>query len=438
MNLIDRTRDYLLSAQGIVFYWKLLRQSQFFPLRELEEYQFTKLRSLLTESGRYSEYYRKLFWNEGFDPARDFKSVEDLTKLPILTKSLARQNHADLSNRRKLANALPFYTSGSTGEPFLEYVSPEHWVVEQGIVWRHWKWAGYRFRDKMAIVRTFVPKKGELLWKHDHARNFLYFSAYHLTLENARKYLEVMKAWRPKFLRGYPTSLYILARMARELRMDLEGIQGIFTASETLPQNFREAIEDAFHAKIFDWYGQAEGTITLNECERHEGLHVNMEYGVCEFVPEPALGPRHFRMIATCLHNAAMPLIRYDTGDLAIVDNARCSCGRTLPLVKSILGRSDDIIQTPDLRLIPSVNFYTMFNKYLDIKAFQIIQHSLDLIEIRIQSERFSKTLQEQVERELVERIGSSVKLEFTTSVPFEQTREGKKRVIISKIKVPF
>ncbi len=171
----------------------------------------------------------------------------------MLTKEQARKEHSALTNPRLLQDALELRTSGSTGDVFKEYVSRKHWVVEQGIVWRHWSWMGYRFRDKMAIVRSYVPAPGQPLWKLDRARNFLYFSAYHLTPDNAKSYLQKMKEWRPKYLRGYPSSLYILARMAKDANMELPPVEGILTASETLLPAYRETIESAFGAKVYDW-----------------------------------------------------------------------------------------------------------------------------------------------------------------------------------------
>ncbi len=395
--MLQTLRDLWLSASGIKFYKDLLSKSQYWQADLMQEYQTLHLRDLLVTCYEDTEYYHQLLWQCDFDPYKDLLTTDDLSRIPLLTKKVARENHAALCNPRSLSDALELRTSGTTGDVFKEYVSRKHWVVEQGIVWRHWTWMGYRFRDKMAIVRSYVPRRGEPLWRLDRARNFLYFSAYHLTPENAEQYLRKMQEWKPKFLRGYPSSLYILAKMAATGNLEVPALDGILTASETLLPRYRKTIEDVFGARVYDWYGQAEITITMNECSAHQGLHINTDYGVCELVEDPALTASERRIVATCLHNEAMPLVRYDTGDIAVIAPAGptpCACGHTLPLVSEIRGRSDDFLYGPDGRVIPSVNLYTMMDRYNELIAFQFIQKTPRQLEVRIKTRRKDATME--------------------------------------------
>ncbi|MBI1855964.1 MAG: phenylacetate--CoA ligase family protein [Chloroflexi bacterium] len=353
-----------------------------------------------------------------------------------MTKARARGLGPELLNAMEAAKAMELRSSGSTGEPFVIQVSKNHWVMEQAIVWRHWSWMGYRFRDRMAIVRSYVPEAGEPLWKLDPIRNFLYMSAYHLTPENAAAYLEKLREWQPKYLRGYPSSLYILAKMAEAQGITAPRVKGILTASESLLPVYRETIERVFGASVFDWYGQSEETITMNECEAHQGLHINLEYGYCELLADPSLPENERRIVATCLHNLAMPLIRYETGDVAVLaeDGALCGCGRTLPLVKAIKGRSDDFIRTPDGRIIPSVNFYTLFYELPNIIAFQLVQREVGCLEVYIKSQDFGEALLRELRTKLQDRLGEAINIQIHLNEAFVQTGEGKKRVVVSML----
>ena len=118
----------------------------------------------------------------------------------------------------------------------------------------------------------------------------------------------------PPFLRGYPSSLALLARFALDEGLRVPSLKAALTASESLTPAHRTVVREAFGIEIFDHYGQAEISCMLHECESHDGMHVLEDYGVVELVPTGDAG--RFRLIATNLQNTAMPLIRYDTGDI--------------------------------------------------------------------------------------------------------------------------
>jgi phenylacetate-CoA ligase len=436
MAEVGRVRDLWLSGRGVLYYHSFLSRSQYWNAEKLREYQFNRCAKILSHAYKRIPYYKNAFDRAGFNPHRDFKSLEDLRRIPILSKQVTRREKENLADRTTLARALELRTSGSTGEFFREYVSPEHWVVEQATVWRHWSWLRYRFRDRVAIVRSYVPDSGGPLWKLDPVRNFLYFSAYHLTPENAMAYLRKMQAWAPQIVRGYASSLLLLARTILDKAIELPPLKGILTASETLLPSTRATIERAFGTRVFDWYGQAEATVTMNECEQHQGLHVNSEYGICELLDDPLLPAGEKRIIATSLHNITMPLIRYDTGDIAIVDahSPSCPCGRTLPSVRGICGRLDSFLYAPDGRVIPSVNLYTLMHEFEEIEAFQFIQPSVDYIEVRVRTRGLTNQRQARLCKGLSLRFGDTVRVEIKENQEFEQTAEGKKNVVISKV----
>jgi len=269
----------------------------------------------------------------------------------------------------------------------------------------------------------------------NRVENTLYFSAYHLTPANAAQYLREMTAFGPSLLRGYASSIYILARMAEEHSLPVPRVKGIVTGSETLLPKYRECIERVFGIRVCDWYGQAESTVTMSECGAHQGLHLNEDYGVCELVSDPSLAANERRIIATNLDNLAMPLIRYDTGDIAVVSDRRsCSCGRAFPLVSAIRGRSDELIRTRNGRVLPSVNFYAVFHEFDEIRAFQLVQHDLDHVDVRVESIALDAAARARLLAELAVRLGADVRLSLIENEGFEQSADGKKRVIVSKL----
>jgi phenylacetate-CoA ligase len=329
--------------------------------------------------------------------------------------------------------SFPLKTSGSTGEPFEVYVSFNAWVVEQAVVWRHWFWGGYEFRDEMAIVRSFSPKKGEPLIKFDRLRNFTYYSPFHLNDVNMEYYFSVMIQRKTKVLRGYPSSILTLAQYAKKSNKKLNYLKLILTASEVLTESDRSFIEDTFNAKISNHYGLAEVCVMMGDCNIHAGLHNYDEYGYVEFLPTVN---KHFStIVGTNLHNYAMPLIRYETGDIAEHSEKHCNCGRSLTNVKNIMGRSDTNILTPENYKIPTVNFYTMFEKFQNISSWQIVQHRIDEVEVILCGENLSSNVLENINAELSQRLPCSMNITLSINKPFMIINEGKKNVFLSLLK---
>jgi len=177
--------------------------------------------------------------------------------------------------------------------------------------------------------------------------------------------------------------------------------------------------------------------VTANECEAHQGMHLNQEYGYWELEKRDYLPDNQRMIIGTNFRNFAMPLLRYETGDIAILaENQTCRCGRTLPLIKGIAGRKDDIITTPEGTMIPSVNFYSLFREIPAVERFQVIQWSKDNVEIRIRTRHLTAEDKDHILSEMNSRLGQSIKLKLTTNSEFERNPEGKRRPVMSYVKI--
>jgi phenylacetate-CoA ligase len=186
-------------------------------------------------------------------------------------------------------------------------------------------------------------------------------------------------------LRGYPSSILTIAEFVLKSNHPIPNIKLILTASEVLTDIDRNKIERAFNARISNHYGLAEQIVMMGDCEKHEGLHNYEEYGYLELLDTEIKDVK--RIIGTNLHNLTTPLIRYDTGDLAVISEHNCSCHKVLPTIKNIIGRNDAQILTIEGYKIPTVNFYTMFEHFSEIQRWQIVQHSLTELEFIIRTD---------------------------------------------------
>lgn len=432
MANISFIKDAYFTVRGIMLYRTFLKKSCYWSTEKLKEYQFRKMKILLIKSFEEITYYRNMFNDLGFNPNFDFNSLSDLSKLPILSKDFVKKNKNLFINPRFKERSINFKTSGSTGIPFEILVHPRQWIMEQGVVWRHWKWGGYSFRDPLAMVRSFVPSNDENLWKTNKISNFTYFSPFHLNDENMAIYLDVMIARKIVVLRGYPSSIATLANFVLRSGHAIPNIKLVLTASEVLTETDRELIEKAFRAKVSNHYGLAEQIVMMGDCEKHEGLHNYDEYGYLELLDTDI--PNIKRIIGTNLHNLTTPLIRYDTGDLAVVADIPCSCGRTLPTIKNIIGRKDLVIKTIEGYEIPTTNFYTMMEHYQEIQRWQIVQRSLNQIEIILASHSITKERVLSLEQDLKRRLTDKMSIIISQNGKFIQKNEGKINPFVSMI----
>jgi phenylacetate-CoA ligase len=432
----------IAQLHGYGIYWSFLRHSRSWDAQRRGGYILGQLRQTLTRAFEGTRYYREAFQAAGFDPRVDFRGPESLGGLPVLTKDIVRGRGGDLIDARFTLGSVLAETSGTTGEPLRMRLNERYVAFDDATMFRYWHQAGYRFRDRFVALRSYVPKTDlDPLWYHNKAQNCLFMSAYHLTPKNAADYVQAVLRFNPKFVRGYPSSLSVFAEYAYPLRERFAGVQGLFTASETLTPGERATIERTFGRKLFDWYGMTEPVLIITENAGHGAMDINWEYGFAEFLPSPDLPPGEFRLVATSFHNPVMPFIRYDTGDVVRLaegapEDGRFTLDQYPPPVLSIAGRKDECIVTPDGRRLPSVNFYTVFRDQREVLKFQIVQYGLSDVVVKL-------ALRPDVEdrapvlaslrHSLEMRIGREVRIDFEITDRFITNPDGKTPPILRR-----
>lgn len=403
------------------------------PVAQRRQWIHERLRRTLVRAGEGTEFYRRRFREAGFDPSRHFQSPADLARVPLLTKEDVRAHWEEMIDRRFLRGSVEANTSGTTGQPMTMRLNEYYVAIDYACMFRHWAKAGYRFRDRYAAIRSYVPDSpGAPLWKFNWWQNTLYMSAYHLKPSNADQYIDALVRFRPPFLRGYVSSIHLLAEFAHPRRHELGFVRGIFTASETLTGVERAAIERTFGRKLWDWYGMTEPAVVITERADHDGLEVNWDYGYPEFVERTGDGdvlePGERRLLATSLHNPVMPFIRYDTRDIALLDERLDEAG-LYPRVRGMRGRKDECLLTPEGGRLPSLNFYSLLQDYSDILRFQFAQAGTGPVTLRLSvrpSAADRAALTERVGAEVRRRLGPGLKLTVELTDQFLTSPDGK------------
>ena len=371
----------------------------------------------------------------------DHSSWECLENWPILGKDSIRENpRAFVAEDCDLRKMFHEHTSGTTGKPISVWLSKDtvrNWYALNEARVR--KWNGVSRYDRWAMIGgqlvTPVNERRPPFWIWSSSLNQLYMSSYHLAPDLIQFYLDAMSRYRVTYLAGYSSSLYALALGFLELgRQDLN-LAVAFTSAEPVHQYQRDAIAQAFHCPVRETYGMTEIVAAASECASGR-KHLWPEVGWVEVVenektlPASAAG----ELVCTGLLNADMPLIRYRNGDRGQLsgEQSTCQCGRTLPVIESIDGRTDDLLYTMDGRQIGRLD--PIFKADLPIREAQIVQEALDCVRVRyVPTSGFDAAHEGMIVQRLQARMGDiKVVMEPLAHVP--RDANGKFRAVISKL----
>lgn len=420
-------------------YVKLVRD-QWRTYEELREKQERILQNLILYSYRNVPYYHKLFKNLKLDPY-DIKKIDDLERLPMLTKEIIKNNWNDFKPAH--LKRIKYYddvTGGTTGNPFKFRIFKFDRVLSGALLYRGWSYGGYELGDKMVFLAgsslNIGAKSSMKTRMHEIARNIKKLSSYNMGENELVKYANIINSFKPKFIRGYASSIYLFSKWLDENNMHIYRPSAVFTTADKLHPYMRKKIESVFDCKVYDTYGLNDGGISAFECSEHAGLHIDTERSIMEVVDGNGeqLECGEGKVLSTSLYNYAMPFIRYETGDLCHVIDDVCNCGRSQKLLQNVVGRTLDFLITPEREFINGLFFDDIFDDMEDIKMYQIIQEKIDKIVINIvPQENFNENILNNI-RDIIRNRSTRWYVEFNLVDKIEMTKAGKYRAIINKL----
>lgn len=354
---------------------------------ELRERNSRKFVELFQTAYDRSPFYRKLYMEAGIS-RDDIRGIEDIGKLPVLTKEILRKN-TELIRTEPRWKLVANHTSGTTGTPLKVWESwPAVWR-EQAYFYCYRKRCGYRYGQPLVSLRGNLTR-GEMRMKV-HISNTLFLSSYDINDRNAQFYYDSILAHKPVAIEGYPSSLYALALALRSQQLTLH-IPVAFTSSETLFGFQRELIEKQLGTTIYDHYGTTERTISLSEAYDHNGYYADPGYSVNEFTDEGE--------ITTSLINFAFPLIRYKGTDVMEMSDDG------MQVVKHIAGRNEDGIVCKDGTRVMRLDFVMKGVKH--IRQSQLVQKEKGQLDVLVVPDAdYCEEDKRLIERNLTERIGA-------------------------------
>jgi phenylacetate-CoA ligase len=455
--MIFRLRDYIFSPLAIKREHDMLLRSQWWSDDERRAWVQERLSHVLDHAVRTVPYYRRTLapYRSQFD---DMVDRLDLSELPVLTKEHVRQHYDELtSDEHEQLVTSTTETSGSTGTPTRFLVDRRSNVHQFASIWRVLNWAGYSFGRPYADMTGYLPRNDGLA-AYDWRTNCLHLSTFNFKKAHMPYYVRRLRRLRPVFIKAYPSAIDLFCRWLRELGIDDYRPRAVITCAESLLDHQRETVEAVLRCRVYDFYNQNERGALVSTCE-HGTYHVHEEYALTEVVPvegqaervsntdehtgttgqtggSPPLLPEGAigEVIATNLHNLAMPLIRYRTDDLAEVGPAaQCACGRSYRRLNRIIGRIEDVIVTPDGRHVGRLD--AAFKYSPGIRMSQVVQQRVEQIEVRlVRADDFAASDVDRLETELRARLGDEIQIGYVYVDDIPPGRNGKVKFVVSEI----
>ncbi|HEX4611335.1 MAG TPA: phenylacetate--CoA ligase family protein, partial [Urbifossiella sp.] len=362
---------------------KVVAKTQFDPPEVIAARQLAAVKAQLHYAYDTVPYYRATWDRAGIHPG-DVKTLADLAGFPILTKADIRANEADLlAEPYRGVKVRVKRTSGSTGVPLTIRVDEPAMQFKYACTVRSDEWSGYRLGQRTAKIWG-NPEYLRNGWRGWFRNRFLdrsyYLDTIHLTDAKIAAFAAGLRRKPPGLVFGHAHSLFLVAcHLKKTGVMDVRP-NGIVSTAMVLHDYQRKVIEEVFATPVTNRYGCEEVGLIASQCEKHCGFHVNSD---SVYVEAPAGRPG--RLLVTDFVNKAMPLIRYQIGDVAVGAGHQCPCGRGLPLLERIEGREADYVVTPAGTLISGISLTENFALLIDGTAqVQIVQETVHDLRIRL------------------------------------------------------
>ena len=382
------------------------------------------------------------FFSNAFQGIKDVDKLTQISQLPILNKEQLR-SQIDTVYTIAPQQGVISKTGGTTGKS-LEVVFTKDNLQERFAMLDNFRGKfGYKLGTKTAWFsgKNLLSKqdvKKRRFWKTDHYYKVRYYSTFHIKQDYLDAYVTNLKLFAPKFIIGFPSSIYEIAKhgLAMNTSLPKGTVKAIFPTAETITEEHRRVIESFFNAPMYDQYASSEGAPFIFECEQKK-LHLELQSGVFEVLDDQNRPTSKGKLVVTSFTTYGTPLIRYDIGDAIQLEDGVCSCGNNNPLVKQIMGRVDDYLYSPENGKINLGNVSNTLKDTKGIVKFQAVQKALDTIEVRylVDEKNFDEKSRRIFEKNWTDRFGSQMTLTLIQVESIEVEASGKFRFIKNDLK---
>jgi phenylacetate-CoA ligase len=387
-------------------------------------------------------YYRRMLDQHGLAPS-DIRTRSDLSKLPILRKEDVISSYTDLFARGySRRNIYERRTSGTTGSAMPFASSRDSIAFQWAVWWRHRARFGIEpcpwhvnFTGKIVVPQA---QSEPPYWRWNLPMRQALINMQQVTSAKTKALATFLDRGCFVFYSGYPSILHALAMHLEEQNLTIvNGPSLIFLGAENVQAFQKSGIESAFHARVTDQYGLSEGCGNASRCE-HDSYHEDWEFGLlqCEDPETLPGGEKRGRIIATGFSNDAFPFIRYETGDFGVwaPEGYRCPCGRASQVIKSIEGRVEDYVITPEGHQV--MRFDYLFKHTDHVKEAQVVQERHGEIIIKVVPRLgYSKDDEVIIVKAVRDWISPTLRVSVEKVDKIERGLNGKFRPVLSQLR---
>jgi len=404
---------------------------------QIEKLQLTCFNKILFHSMQNVPFYKEKFQKIR---QKNIENLDEIRKFPLTTKNeMRRQSLRNLLAAEKNKTAFRDTTGGSTGEPFGVHFDSDSFDVLKTLELRYYLGIGYRpfkkvveFYPNPHSTKNFLSKIG--FWKFYGISTYL----------NEKKQFLQLKKMQPHIITSFPSTLLNLVKFNQHSELSPESI---VLGGEVATPEVKKILGENFNTDIYENYSSTEGGLIAGDCSFHNGLHINSDAVILEFLGRKKSSGEHNKkgnIILTNLFNLMMPFIRYDTGDVGILRRKKCKCGNSNPMITHIEGRNNDFLILRNGRLVDprsvdsSMRFFIakFSEKYgWNIEKYQIIQEETDYVIVKIvKGKNFSLNDVKKIIVLMKKILGNNMKIEVKIVDEIKRTKAGKHRSVISRI----
>ncbi|MCC3861294.1 phenylacetate--CoA ligase family protein [Pseudemcibacter aquimaris] len=420
-----------------------LEKTQWWSKEQILEAQCRQLGKLCEFARKTTPFYMKRLSGLKIDSEKGIDLTE-FKKLPILKRADLQNNFEKLQTTDLSLERGPIYeniSSGSTGEPVKTKMSSYLNEVNVVLQRRWYDWVGLDGSQPMGYFTSKLYQKGDNDFQHTHGWHLNYpdndYYVNNVSLSLAKK-VKWLSEVRPKYVVTYPSYTKEMIQYAKKHEIDISSVEHFLLYGEPTMLGLREMAEEVCGAKLSDKYASRETGCIAIECPESGLLHVQGDNVYLEIIKDDGTDAKpgeNGKVIVTSLTNTAMPLIRYELGDVAEA-GPDCSCGRQQMTISNILGRTRDLIRLRGGDRVRPITNLSDKDAFIDVRKLQYVQKTYDDIVLRyVSDEPLSEDIQNRMIKageEMFPTFNFNVTLERVDDIP--QKDGGKLRDIISEV----
>jgi phenylacetate-CoA ligase len=420
-----------------------LEKSQWLSRADLEALQLEKLRRLLQLAEAHCPWHARRIRAAGIDPGQPV-ALDDLRRLPVMTKQDAVVNGESLVWRGVPGGAFPYNTGGSSGQPLIFHYGRYRQASDAAGRIRARRWWGVEVGEPEVYIwgaPVELNKTDRVKTVRDRLLNQLVLNAFAMSPERMDGYLDALMAFRPRCIYGYASSVALLAAHARERgrRLRLPGLRVVCTTGEPLYGHQRALLSDVFGVPVANEFGSRDIGFTAHETPHRQMLLMSeiILLEVLDADGKPVAPGEMGEAVMTGLCSEAQPFIRYRTGDMVRMSPEPDRDGRGLHVIAEVLGRQTDFLVRSDGTIMHALAGIYVLRTVEGVGEFKLIQHDTRHLEVLVVPDpRWQGAMSDAIVSGLQRRLGNDVRIEvrLTDGIPPEAS--GKHRYVVSHVRL--